>query len=274
MSTCTGAPIPAGYEQTQTLAQAFGFIVPLQSQQVAITAEEAYFVLKFGAQAGYQVPPWTDPTLIYIRNPNASTQLAIGFSAGISGRSFSSNLATNATAGDVMSKVAAQNATGNADRAIGLMSAAVYNLNRDKVKMLAFQAFGQKCLGAVYPDSKPTSFDKKNVRDGHYEIFTYTYLVAPVPMAPLEAKFAAFITGTAVINGADPIADAARAGSIPTCAMTVKRTADGAPLEPYEPPSPCGCFYESIVATTSCTACPAGTCADGKVCRFGYCEAR
>jgi len=277
IDTCTGAPKPDTVGQFSSVVQTFGFVVPPASSQTAITAEEAYALFKFGAEAGKQAPPWIDPGFIVIRTPAASTQLLIGLASGVKGTMWSPNL-TNINMGSsaVVMKVAAENMTGNADKTIGILSTQRYDENRNTLKMLAFQAFKQGCLGAVLPDSTPTALDKRNVRDGHYGIWGYLWAVAPVTggVATGAAKrFIDFLQGTAVVNGADPIGDAAKAGAVPACAMKVKRAYDGAPMERSTPAEPCGCAFEkAATGTTTCEACPAGTCANGGTCRFGYCE--
>jgi hypothetical protein len=175
--------------------------------------------------------------------------------------------------------VTGQNNTGNAEKTLGILSAQRYDENRATLKMLAFQSFKQACLGAVYPDSTPSAFDKRNVRDGHYSIWGYLWSFAKVNggqiTSPLGKRLVEFIGGTAVINGVNPLEATVKAGAVPTCAMSVKRAADGADLEKYEPATPCTCFYEKAASgSTGCEACPAGTCSGGKTCRHGYCEAR
>ena len=278
--TCTGQALPASVGEFSSVVQPFGFVVPPNSAQSAITAEEAYVLFKYGAEAGKQVPPWTEPTLVAIRTPAASTQLLVGLAAGVPGTQWSANL-TNINTGSsaVVAKVAAENTTGNADRTLGILSAQRYDENRDKLKMLAFQSFQQACLGAVYPDAQPTSLDKRNVRDGHYSIWGYLWSVAPVDGGGLvqgarARQFIDFLGGTAAVNGADPVADAARSGAVPACAMKVRRAFDGADLEAWAPPSPCGCFFEQVATgATDCAACGAGgACPGGGTCHFGYCE--
>ena len=278
--TCTGADTPPGFGDFSSFVEPFGFIVPPNSQQTAITAEEAYFILKFGGQTGYQVPPWIDPNFIVIRNTASSTQLTIGMNVGILGTMWSASLTNqNAGGGNVLTKVAAENTTGNADKTLGILATDTWDPNRDKVKMLAFQAFKQGCLGAVYPDSTITAFDKVNVRDGHYPIWGTFWSYSAIdgtsqPANPRAKTLIAFFSGTALLGTADPIVDVAKTGNIPQCAMKVKRASDGAPITPATPANPCNCFYESLVSTTACTACPAGTCSGTGVCRYGYCEAR
>ena len=166
-----------------------------------------------------------------------------------------------------------------AEQTLGILSLQRYDGARDQVKMLAFEAFGQSCLGAVWPDSDATAFDKRNLRDGHYPIWGYLWAIgagADGVMSDARAeRFAAFLAGSTPINGADPVIDAAAAGAVPACAMQVRRAYDGAPLEAFEHPTPCGCAFEYQVAVaTSCAACDDATpCAEG-TCRFGFCEVR
>lgn len=276
--TCTGAAPPATVGEFSSVVQPFGFVVPPNSAQSAITAEEAYVIFKHGTAAGKQVAPWTDPALIAIRTPAASTQLLIGLAAGVPGTMWSSTL-TNINTGSsaVVTRVGAENTTGNADKTLGILSSQRYDENRSTLKMLAFQAYKQACLGAVYPDSTAAAFDKKNVRDGHYAIWGYLWSVAPVTggvVGNARAKrFIDFLGGTTAVNGGNPIVEAAKAGAVPGCAMAVKRAFDGADLEPYAPPAKCGCFYEQTVAgSTACAPCPTGSCPGGGTCSFGYCE--
>jgi hypothetical protein len=69
-------------------------------------------------------------------------------------------------------------------------------------------------------------------------------------------------------------------GLVPPCAMTVKRSSEMGPLEPYAPLAACGCYFEAHVidgqAPASCQACSAAAdcTGDKKACNFGYCEAQ
>jgi hypothetical protein len=276
--TCTGADAP-GFDNFSSYVEPFGFIVPMNSTQTAITAEEAHFIMKFGDQAGDQVPPWTDPNFIVIRNSQSSTQLTIGMHIGVSGTMWSSLLTNmNSGGGGVLTKVAAENTTGNAEKTLGILACDTYDPARNQVKMLAFQAFNQSCLGAVYPDSSSTSFDKKNVRDGHYPIWGHMQIYSAVDGTgqPTDARVKTlvnFLSGNSKLGNADPIVDVVKIGNLPLCAMDVKRAYDGAPIEPETSAPSCACYYESIVGTTSCATCTT-TCSGGKVCRNGYCEAR
>jgi hypothetical protein len=56
--------------------------------------------------------------------------------------------------------------------------------------------------------------------------------------------------------------------------MKVSRQSDGADLELYSDPNPCGCYYAAQVSgnASGCVACsPLQPCATGQ-CYYGYCE--
>jgi hypothetical protein len=145
------------------------------------------------------------------------------------------------------------------EKALGILGAEVYDSRRSTLKSLAFQARGQ--YAAYWPDSSPTSFDKKNVRDGHYTVWSPTIWMdletAGVP-ASADARYVIDLI--------------AKVGLTPDCAMGVKRSFEGGPLSKYEPAQSCVCKYESLVDQSRCTTCTT-TCATG-VCRNGFCEVR
>lgn len=280
VQTCTGSAIPEGFGEFPSMVQTFGFVVPPNSSQEAITAEEAFYILKYGGEEGRQVSPWTNPESIIIRNPASSTQLLIGLEAGVSGTQWSANLTQDAGGSSaVISRVAAEASTGNAERTLGILSTQKYDEVRSEVKMLAFEAYGQQCLGAVYPDSTPSSFDKQNVRDGHYTIWGYLWAVGVLDssgelLSPAGQRFIDLVSGAEAFGEIDPIMETSLAGGVPDCAMRVRRDYDGAPLQSYQPENPCGCYYESVVSgTTSCEACTGDEdCESNSACFYGYCE--
>ncbi|HEX2570138.1 MAG TPA: hypothetical protein VH877_11315, partial [Polyangia bacterium] len=134
---------------------------------------------------------------------------------------------------------------------------------------------------AYFPDSTATSFDKINVRQGRYLPFGYLHLVAAinattnVPLRAGATQFINWVLGSAQNPPFDIIDLQIQARTIPQCAMSVQRSAEGASLTAYQAPEPCGCYFEfKATGATSCTACTSdATCGSGK-CRRGYCEAR
>jgi len=274
ISSCTSDPPPADVVRVSGAIQAYAFVVPEASNETVITAEEAYFVYGFGA-AG-QVAPWTVDSLILQRPTTASTQLTLMANIGVpvdraKGVEFqrSGQLLTALT-----SSVAPQ-------ATIGLLGVEVADAQRNVMNILAFRAFDQRL--AYYPDKTSTSFDKKNVRDGHYVPWSpaewmYRVDTEGQPENP-DARYVVDLLVGAVPSPApdfDPVADVIAVGAVPRCAMKVTRPFEGAQLSPFAPDEPCGCFFEAVVDEPAayCVACDQDTpCASG-VCRHGFCEER
>lgn len=282
-TVCTGSALPAGVADILGPAQAMLFVTHINSSQTAISAEEAYLALGLGADGG--VAPWTDPTYFFIRPDSSGTKNMLAAAIGVpvskwlgvykdptTGKDFGS--------GDVFKAIVAQAA--NAEKTLGILGADYYDSGtaRQMVKALAFRGYHQ--LRAYWPDSSPTSFDKKNVRDGHYLPFGYAHLIAAVDGSgtPTNAKaklVVDLLTGKTTLTGVDTIQVLAKtAHLIPQCAMKVTRSADGGDLSRYDAPEPCGCYFDSVVGgkmDPSCKACTDdSTCGGGK-CRNNFCEA-
>ena len=285
--TCLGGEAPpADLTEYPSHVETLGFVVPRNSSQTAITATEAYYVLKFGGEANRAVEPWTDPNFVMVRNPGSSTQLTIGANVGIPGTAWSGELKGHAGSGDVRDEVIAENTTGNAEKVIGILNSSKWEAAIDNMKVLAFQPFNQ-CFGAIFPDSTATSRDKRNVRDGHYPIWTnLRYIVrtdedgAPVTAngaaaAARVARFIEFMTGVDTVDGLDVATSVIETGNIPSCAMHVKREIDGGDISSFEHPAPCDClFLEGNGVDSGCDTCDdENPCVSG-TCRAGFCEAR
>lgn len=61
--TCLGGELPpADLSEYPSHVETLGFVAPRNSSQTAITATEAYYMLKFGGESGRAVESWTDPT--------------------------------------------------------------------------------------------------------------------------------------------------------------------------------------------------------------------
>ncbi len=274
-SACTSSPPPATVKLFQGPVQAYVMAVPKASSQTAITAEEAYFVFGFGA-AG-MVQPWVDEAQLFIRTITKSTLLAWGANISVPGAKWKGMAFDKST--DVVS--ALQNSP-TPEKAIGILGAEVYDKLRSTLTSVAFRAFKQ--YAAYYPDSTSTSFDKANVRDGHYTVWSPTIWMTRINATTgvainAQAKYVIdVLLGAAVapVLNFDPIDNLAGVGLVPECAMKVTRSFEGGKLSLYSPTEPCGCKYDSVVATTACTACTGtgmGTCSTG-ACRHGFCEAR
>lgn len=270
-SACTTEPPPSTVTLTNGPVQAYVMAVPEASTQTAITFEEAYLVFGFG-MAG-MVEPWSDEAAMFIRTITKSTLLAWAANIAVPGDKWKGVRRD----GSAM-VVADLQGTPTPEKAIGILGAEVYDGLRASLDALAFRAKGQ--YAAYYPDSTSTSRDKKNVRDGHYTVWSPTIWMDTTtggsPVKPDARYVIDLIAGKQVAPAPsfDMIGIIAAVGLVPDCAMGVTRSYEGGPLSRYTPAQSCACKYESVVDTTSCATCSATSpCASG-VCRDGYCEVR
>jgi hypothetical protein len=293
-----GGP-PAGIGQFNGPVQAYTFIVPSAefTTQTAISAVEAYYALGDGLMnmCTYMgASEWKDPAQFYLRPATKSTLVATALNIGLTPKQMtlagadggtSDGRILEATSLGVLTGVAASTSI----QAIGILGDEVFDANRGKgVNVLAFSAFGQTY--AYYPDSSTTTFDKQNIRDGHYTLWSPTVYIAPVDGTGAPSNSAVkYIVDLVVGNpGASPpggdggtpidgLGDVVKVGLTPNCAMQVQRAGDGQPLSPYTPAAPCTCYFLSKVPMAgplpaSCVACSASApCATGQ-CFNGYCE--
>jgi hypothetical protein len=270
-SACTSEPPPATVHLTNGPVQAYVLAVPKASTQKAITFEEAYFV--FGLGAAGMVAPWTIETEMFIRTITKSTLLA--WAANISVPADKWKGVRHDGSPMVVSSLLGST---NPENAIGILGGEVYDALRDQLNVLAFRARGQ--YAAYYPDSTATSFDKKNVRDGHYTVWSPTIWMDRVTGTTPTSANARYVIDLLAGRSVSPapsfdmIDIIASVGLVPDCAMEVQREYEGGPLSLYQPPESCTCKYESIVDSSSCATCSeTEPCASG-VCRNGFCEVR
>lgn len=277
ISSCTTLPPrPANVQIFTGPIQAYGFIVPKASSQTAITAEEGYFAFGFPDGTG-QAVPWTDATLRFTRGPTASTALTTAAAIGLEGNQLAGTVPPTNTSSEVLNLVAT---SVSPEKTIGLMGTEVYDSRgRNLVKLLAFKAFGQRY--AYFPDSTPTSFDKKNVRDGHYTVWSPTEYLSVVDGGGAIVNASAkrivdLVFGRRTDDTTNGIDEVIGSGLVPRCAMGVQRPFEGANLSLYQDPEPCGCYYESKVpqGSTACNPCQDDTPCKGGKCRRGFCEVR
>lgn len=289
--SCPTAPArPAGIGVFKGPVQAMTFVVPYDtatnvgSTQKAITAEEAYLVFGLGPAAA-MVSPWSDPAFVYGRPASKGTQISIGENIRVPAAKWklladADHMVDQSSA--LAATIAGLATDPNADKALGILGTEIYDksTNRAKMHALAFRAFGQR--RAYWPDRTSTTFDKQNVRDGHYPLWSYVQYLTPVGTDGKATKAAVqtlidALTGVPVTFSPafDPIDDVVSSGLVPLCAMKVQRAAEGGDLSSYDAAHPCGCGFESkVTGATSCAACsPSAPCASG-VCRHGFCEAK
>lgn len=285
---CEGVTeIPDGIGDFAGPVTSWSLIVPTSSTQQVISGEAGYFIYGLGPIEG-QVAPWTDPAHIWGRSATSAALIALALAIGVppermgsffSGANADHDVVTN---GAMITRVVESGATA-ADATLGFVSTEVADANRGRVRSLAYQHYGQSC--GYTPDSSTTSFDKRNVRDGHYFLWSAYHFYTPVDSAgviadPETRRFVGYFTGTEPLPPELPLNEIIAAnGTIPECAMQVWRDSDLGPLYSYLPEAPCGCSYEALVtgaAPAGCTACDeASDCpSSAPVCRAGYCEVR
>lgn len=273
VDSCNLGPPPADIGLITGPIQAYLFATPKASNQRAITAEEGYFTFGFGS-AG-QVDPWDDESLFFIRTTTKSTLLTTMAAIGVPVAK------AKGTPFDKSSEVVnALIASADPERSIGIVGAEIYDKNRDTLEVLAFKAFGQRY--AYYPDKTATSFDKQNVRDGHYTVWSPTVYMTRVdgqgaPIHPDAAYLIDLVLGKTVTPTPpfESLETVIAQGIIPDCAMKVQRPSEGANLSRYTPAEPCHCYYESQVGALGdgCIACSDDDACNGGRCRKGFCEA-
>lgn len=263
--------LPATIVETHGPVQAYVLAVPeANTTDKAITFEEAYFVFGFGAAGGIQ--PWLDEAQLFIRTVTKSTLLSWAFNITVPAAKWKGTRLDKSS--EVVTGLSTSASPG---KALGILGVEVYDANRDKLNVLAYRAKGQQY--AYYPDSTASSTDKKNVRDGHYTVWSPTIYMAKGSGGAVTNPAAAYvinmIAGRSVTPAPafNPVALIVGAGIIPDCAMRATRDAEGGLLRPYAPPESCTCAYEKLATgTSSCQTCTT-TCATG-TCRGGFCEER
>jgi len=249
-------------------------IVRNESSQQGISAEGLYLVYGFGPAGG--VAPWINPDPSYYirRNQNSYVQQYIGLATGLPATKF-----YGVDAGTNSNSVAWLVALSDPEAGISFCSGEVADANRDTVRTLAYQHFGQSA--ARWPDSSATAFDKENVRNGSYLLWGPGHFYGVE--GSTEGSYADanvgrlldYLSGRAQPPGTTKsIQDVAIDNrNIPTCAMRVQRDTDLGPIYAYRPDEPCHCYFDfRATGATSCASCDASTPCVAGTCRNGFCE--
>lgn len=273
--------------------QAMTFIVPNGSMEYSISAEAAFFVFGFGSKSS--VDPWTNVSYLHQRGSGSGTQAMIAKAITVPATAWYGNIETST--GNMINALLTANMplAPQQKGSLGIAAAEDIDAQRRKVlqgtatdtpRELAYKHFGQNC--GYLPDSAGDTFDKRNVRDGHYAIWgpvhTYPVLSASKPQTQKSYinSVVGLLTGSTTTSGIDLITFEANNGIIPQCAMRVTRSQEMGPMTAASPANPCGCYYEHIAnkpasKDTSCTPCQKPTdCGTGFGCStingVGYCE--
>jgi hypothetical protein len=265
-------------------AQAMIFIYPFAATGVpsSITAEEAENVWGCGARG--MISPWTVESAIQQRSATSGTQNVVARNINVLASSFHGTM--NASGGGLVTTLLGMNpsvAIADPNTAIGFLAADAFDTQRSKLKALAFRGLEQ--TQAYYADSAPDTFDKRNVRDGHYLAWGYEHLIVKLDATTGKPSQVAQNFIDWVLNNPttsenapnfDPVTLQAAAHVIPTCAMKVQRTTDGGLLSPYAPTDSCSCAFEATATMSTPSGCLACTddngCTGATHCHHGYCE--
>jgi hypothetical protein len=275
-SSCVALPngLPRTVGDFLGPVQTMTFVVPKASKQLSISAEAAYYVYGFGEDSG--VAPWTDRSFIFRRSTDSGTQTMIAAAIGVRVDRWLGIPTT--TSGDMLQRVANSS---DPEATLGVLSSSEAQDDLAALNILAFQHFDQGC--GYYPDSLPTSNDKRNVRDGHYALWGPLHLLAPIgddgyARKPSVRSIIGYVSGTkAVPSGVDMIYLQAERHVVPQCAMQVMRSDEVGALQSFAPPKACGCYYDQITTGhTGCTPCNVVSDCDARApaCNYGYCEAQ
>ena len=269
-TSCPGiASLPTHIGDFPGSVSTVNFIVPNASTQQSISAEAAYFVYGFGA-AG-RVSPWVDETVLGRRDANSYVTTFLSIALHIPPGSFK-GVDTKSNTGTV----SLLSTAATPEAAVGAVSGDVADANRASVRTLAYQHFGQSC--GYWPDSTSTAFDKINVREGQYYFWSPTHFFSYVDANGkiTDASTAAFIdlvTGKTPVAGIDTLSLQIQSGTVPQCAMHVRRDGDLTPIQSFQPAAPCVCTFEKIATgATACKACQTNADCGAGACRNSYCE--
>jgi hypothetical protein len=252
----------------------FVLSVPSGSSQTAASAEALHAVFGLGGRTGgisgmKDANPWTDSTFYAIRNSNAGSTVLTSLLIGVPKSKFwgVDRLSTDNLRDSLL-------ASTSPEESIGVLSIDYADKNRGNLRSLYLQAAGQRV--GYLPDSTKNTFDKQNVRDGHYPLWGYVHFFTPVGAGGVPSDAAkAFVTKFAVARIDQTLLDNIIAASdVPQCAMKVMRASDMGDFMPQSNLS-CGCYFDfKTTGKSSCAACQsASDCpADRSACNYGFCE--
>lgn len=250
--------------------QAITFVVPSRSTQSAISAEAAHLVFGVGGDDAV-VTPWTDAHYYFVRSAGTGTMQLTARSINIDPAKV---WGMDALSADNLVACMEDVDPKFTEQAIGVLSSDFADKSRGDLRVLPFQERGQRY--GYLPDSKAASFDKANVRDGHYPIWGAIHLLASTQNGvPSDAARALIRRLTLPRLDLDMVLAIIKSGFVPSCAMTVNHPSEVGPLSKFTPEVGCACLYEHEVnGKASCAACGApGDCpSTTPACNYGYCE--
>jgi hypothetical protein len=273
--TCNPQFVPAPPTFAEYLGPAVAFVlsVPATSSEQAISAEAAHFVFGLGGKAPpgtamKDAAPWTDPTNYSIRNSSSGSTVLTAIMADVPSTMFwgIDRLSTENLRDSLL-------ASTSINSSIGILSIDFNDKNRGNLKALYLQAKGQSC--GYLPDSSSTTYDKLNVRDGHYPLWGYVHFFTRLGpgSVPTSAANAMVLLFNVQKIGQQLVDDIVKASLTPQCAMKVMRTSE---MGDFMGRSgfQCGCYFDfKTKDKTDCQACmTAEDCPGQHPCNYGFCE--
>lgn len=252
----------------------FVLSVPATSVEQSISVEAAHLVFGLGGkvEAGSGVrdaAPWTDPNYYFIRNSGAASTVLTSLLVNVPRTEFwgVDRLSTENLRDSLLASTAV-------NQSIGIVSIDYNDKYRGNLRALHLQAAGQKC--GYQPDSSPTSYDKINVRDGHYPLWGYVHFFTRLgPGGVPSAAASAMVLRFAVQRLEQTLIDGIISASlIPQCAMKVARTTEVGNFA-TNTGFKCGCYFDfKTKGKSSCQTCtrPEDCPSSAPACNYGYCE--
>jgi hypothetical protein len=272
--TCDPTYIPgASVSEYTGPVTPFVLSVRATSPEESISAEAAHLV--FGlrgtvpANSGMKnAAPWTDPNNYFIRNSGAGSTVLTALTIDVPKAKFwgIDRLTTDNLRDSLLASTAI-------DQSIGILSIDYNDKNRGNLKALYLQSTGQNC--GYQPDSSPTTYDKANVRDGHYPLWGYVHFFTPVGPGGVPGPAANAMVLLFNVQKIEQrlLDDIIGASLTPQCAMQVSRSAEIGDFGPRVGLQ-CGCYFDfKTKGHTDCQACAsAEDCPGQHPCNYGYCE--
>ena len=260
---CSSITTPADVGDFTGPIQTINIITAAGSTQQSISQEAAYFVFGFGDQS--QAAPWTNSSHIALRSATSAATMILSSATGVPANKFKGVKPEFSTQNDVITNIVQWAAT-NVEDPIGYVSGSAADVGQTagQIKTLAFQAKDQTC--AYWPDSTQTAKDKKNVRNGLYNIWTPGHFyakfrgskatVANIVNPDVKNLIGRYRDEIDPPDGIDVVALTIEAGDVPQCAMHATRQGLIGAVSSWASPTPCDCFFDkTATGQTSCTAC-------------------
>ncbi|HMG56125.1 MAG TPA: hypothetical protein VK601_21650, partial [Kofleriaceae bacterium] len=266
------------YQPGSAVAEYTGPVVPFvlsvlaTSKQVSISTEAAHMIFGLGGKAppgsGFMdAAPWNDFTQYSVRSGTAGSTVLTSRLIDVPADKFwGVDRLTTDNLRDSLLTATSQ------DKAVGILSIDYNDKNRDNLRALYLQSRGQLC--GYQPDSLPTTYDKINVRDGHYPLWGYVHFFTPLIAGSRSPAASALVLQFGVQRLDQQLVDDIIAASlVPQCAMGVQRSSEIGDFMP-KPGFRCGCYFDfKTKQKTTCQVCTsAEQCpSDHPSCNYGYC---